>query len=117
MPDHAVSALLRTTTRVGLCVSVALSLSGCQASRSESQTARVDKLFAPWSRNDSPGCAVGISRNDAVIYEQGYGMANLELGVPIAPDTVFAIASITKPFTAMSVMLAVQQGKLSLDDE
>jgi CubicO group peptidase (beta-lactamase class C family) len=111
------STLLRATARVGLCAFVAFSLYGCQRSRTESQTARVDKLFVPWSRNDSPGCAVGISRNGAVAYEQGYGMANLELGVPITRDTVFAIASITKAFTAMSVMLAVQQGKLSLDDE
>jgi CubicO group peptidase (beta-lactamase class C family) len=44
-------------------------------------------------------------------------MANLELGVPVTPATVFAIASITKSFTAMSVLLAAEQGKLSLDDE
>ena len=48
--------------------------------------------------------------------EHGYGMANLELEVPITPNAVFAIASITKLFTAVSVMLAAQQGKLSLDD-
>jgi CubicO group peptidase (beta-lactamase class C family) len=44
-------------------------------------------------------------------------MANLELNVPVTPETVFAIASITKSFTAMSVLLAAEQGKLSLDDE
>ena len=110
------STLFRATTRVGLCAFVALSVYGCQR-RTESQTARVDKLFVPWSRNDTPGCAVGISRNGAVVYEQGYGMANLELGVSITPETVFPIASISKSFTAMSVALAAQQGKLSLDDE
>ena len=83
----------------------------------DSKTSQVDKLFAAWNRTDSPGCAVGISRNGEVVYEHGYGMANLELRVPVTPDTVFALASITKSFTAMSVMLAVQQGKLSLDDE
>jgi CubicO group peptidase (beta-lactamase class C family) len=76
------------------------------ASQLESQTARVDKLFEAWNRNDSPGCAVGISRNGAIVYKHGYGIANLELGVPITPETVFAIASITKSFTAMSVLLA-----------
>src|SRR5437763_635679 len=65
-----------------------LSLGACGRGR-ESQTARVDKLFAPWNSNDSPGCAVGISRNGAIVYEHGYGMANLELGVPITPATVF----------------------------
>jgi CubicO group peptidase (beta-lactamase class C family) len=83
----------------------------------ESQTARVDKLFAAWDTHDSPGCAVGVSHNGAVVYEHGYGMANLELGVPITSETVFNLASITKAFTAMSMLLAAEQGKLSLDDE
>ncbi|HWW82673.1 MAG TPA: serine hydrolase domain-containing protein [Vicinamibacterales bacterium] len=107
----------QTTARVLLSAFVALSLSGCRPFGAESPTARVDSLFASWNGKDSPGCAVGISRNGAVLYEHGYGMANLELGVPITTDTVFALASITKSFTAMSIMLAVQQGKLSLDDE
>jgi CubicO group peptidase (beta-lactamase class C family) len=51
------------------------------------------------------------------VYEHGYGMANLELGVPVTPSTAFAIASISKPFTAMSVLLAAEHGQLSLDDE
>ena len=95
-----------------------LSLDACaRAGGAASQTARVDKLFAAWDTKDSPGCAVGISRNGTVLYEHGYGMANLELGVPITPSTVFAIASITKSFTAMSTLLAAEQGRLSLDDE
>ena len=51
------------------------------------------------------------------VYEHGYGMANLELSVPITPATVFHIASISKLFTAMSIMLAAEHGQLSLDDE
>jgi CubicO group peptidase (beta-lactamase class C family) len=94
-----------------------LSPGACSRARGESQAARVDKLFAAWDKNDSPGCAVGVSRNGATVYEHGYGMANLELGVPITPSTVFAIASITKAFTAMSTLLAADQHKLSLDDE
>jgi CubicO group peptidase (beta-lactamase class C family) len=89
----------------------------CRRPQPESPSARVDKLFATWNGTDTPGCAVGISRNGAIVYEHGYGMANLELNVPITPETVFAIASITKSFTAMSVLLAAGQGKLSLDDE
>ena len=79
--------------------------------------ARVDPLFATWNRPDSPGCAVGISRDGAVIYEHGYGMARLERKVPITSSTVFPLASITKSFTAMSVLLAAERGLLSLDDE
>jgi CubicO group peptidase (beta-lactamase class C family) len=95
-----------------------LTAAACQRSQAaDSKTPQVDKLFAAWNRTDSPGCAVGISRNGAVVYERGYGMANLELHVPVTPDTVFALASISKVFTAMSAVLAAQQGKLSLDDE
>ena len=100
---------------IALCT--VLLLSACRRFGAESETARVDRLFVDWDRKDTPGCAVGISDNGAIVYEHGYGMANLELGVPITKDTVFAIASITKSFTATSVMLAAQQGKLSLDDE
>jgi CubicO group peptidase (beta-lactamase class C family) len=92
-----------------------MSISACR--QSESQAARVDQLFAAWDRKDAPGCAVGISRNGDILYKHGYGMANLERNVPITPDTVFGIASITKAFTAMSILLAAEQGKLSLDDD
>ena len=83
----------------------------------ESVTARVDKLFAEWNRSDSPGCSLGVSRNGIPVYERGYGMANLELGVPITPASVFHVASISKQFTAMSILLLAQRGQLSLDDE
>ena len=81
-----------------------------------SKAARVDPRFAAWNR-DSPGCGVGVSRNGAVIWEQGYGMASLERKVPITSSTVFPLASITKAFTAMSVLLAAERGLLSLDDD
>lgn len=100
-----------------IVLSVVVSVSACSRSRFDPQSTKVDRLFAEWNRTDAPGCAVGISRNGAVVYERGYGMANLELGVPITPATVFALASISKSFTAMSVLLAAQQGKLSLEDE
>ena len=100
-----------------LVFSVVVSLSACSRSRTDSQSAKVDKLFEPWNKTDAPGCAVGVSHNGAVVYEHGYGMANLERGVPITPETVFPIASISKAFTSMSVLLAAEQGKLSLDDE
>ena len=77
---------------------------------------KIDALFAEWNRPDSPGCGVGVSRG-TTMFERGYGMANLEQKVPITPATIFDPASIAKPFTALSVMLLAEQGKLSLDDE
>jgi CubicO group peptidase (beta-lactamase class C family) len=83
----------------------------------DSNAARVDALFAPWNKPDSPGCSVGVSRDGAPVYEHGYGMANLDYGIPITPATVFHVASVSKQFTAMSVLLLAQRGQLSLDDE
>ncbi len=52
-----------------------------------------------------------------VVLREGYGLANVELGVPIAPDMVFRIGSVTKQFTAVAALLLVQEGKLAFDDE
>jgi CubicO group peptidase (beta-lactamase class C family) len=100
-----------------MAVVAMVSIGSCRRIPSNSENTQVDKLFAAWTGPDTPGCAVGISRSGTIVYEHGYGMANLELNVPNTPQTVFAIASITKAFTAMSVLIAAQQGKLSLDDE
>jgi dipeptidyl aminopeptidase/acylaminoacyl peptidase/CubicO group peptidase (beta-lactamase class C family) len=83
----------------------------------ESETKKVDRLFAEWNRPDSPGCAVGIIKDGQWIYKRGYGMANLEHNIPISPQTVFRIASTSKQFTAMCIALLAEQGILSLDDD
>jgi len=77
----------------------------------------IDELFASWNKPDSPGCAVAVIKEGEVICERGYGCANLEYGTPITPSSVFYIASVSKQFTAMSILLLVQQGKLTLDDD
>ena len=79
--------------------------------------ARVDRLFARWQTSDSPGCSVGVSRGGATVLERGYGRASLELGVPITPESVFHVASVTKQFTAMSILLLARDGRLSIDDD
>lgn len=83
----------------------------------ESVAARVDKVFAKWNSSDSPGCSLGVSQNGVPVYERGYGMANLETGAAITPASVFHVASVSKQFTAMSILLLAQRGQLSLDDE
>jgi len=83
----------------------------------DEKTSRVDKIFAQWDRPDSPGCALAIIENGKIIYERGYGSANLENAVPISPDSVFYIGSCSKQFTAASIALLAEQGKLSLDEE
>jgi CubicO group peptidase (beta-lactamase class C family) len=77
----------------------------------------VDKVFAAYETPGSPGCSLGVVRDGAFVYSKGYGLASLELGVPLAPNSVFYMASVSKQFTAASIVLAAEQGFLSLDDD
>ncbi|HEV8612195.1 MAG TPA: serine hydrolase domain-containing protein [Gemmatimonadales bacterium] len=80
-------------------------------------TARIDSVFSRFAVPGSPGCALGVMREGRLVYAKGYGLASIELGVPITPATVFDIGSVSKQFTALAVVLLAQDGKLSLDDE
>jgi len=84
---------------------------------SDSTRVAVNRVFAAWSATDGPGCAVGVARDGAVVFQNGYGMANLELDVPITPSSIFHVASVSKQFTAAAVMLLARDGRLSLDDD
>jgi CubicO group peptidase (beta-lactamase class C family) len=78
----------------------------------------VDAVFADFAKPGSPGCSLGVVRDGRIVYEKGYGLANVEHGVPIVPrQTVFDIGSTSKQFTAASILLLAQEGKLSLDDD
>ena len=77
---------------------------------------RVDRVFVAYDKSGSPGCALGVIRDGNFIYRKAYGMASLELGVPLSPQSVFYMGSVSKQFTAASVVLAAEQGFLSLDD-
>ncbi|MBX3083005.1 MAG: beta-lactamase family protein [Anaerolineae bacterium] len=76
----------------------------------------VDALIADKLKPHSPGLALAIAKNGEIIHRKGYGLANLEWDIPITPDTVFRLASITKQFTAVAIMLLQAQGKINLDD-
>jgi CubicO group peptidase (beta-lactamase class C family) len=78
---------------------------------------QVDALFASYQKPGSPGCALGIIQDGKFVYRRGYGEGSLELGVPLTSQSVFYMGSVSKQFTAASVVLAAQQGFLSLDDD
>jgi len=86
-------------------------------SSADQNTDKVDSLFSRWDKMDSPGCALVIIQDGEIVYKNGYGMANLELDVPISPHSVFYIGSTSKQFVTMCIALLVQEGKLSLDDD
>lgn len=78
---------------------------------------RVDAFLSQWDKNDMPGGAVGVVKDGRLVYKRGFGMANLDYDVPNTPSTLFNLASVSKPFTAFSIALLAQQGRLSLDDD
>jgi CubicO group peptidase (beta-lactamase class C family) len=77
----------------------------------------VDSLFARYNRPGSPGCTLAVMKDGQIVYKQGYGLANVELGVPNLPSTVFNIGSMAKQFTAFAIALLADEGKLSPDDD
>ncbi len=80
-------------------------------------SAAIDAVFADLDSTASPGCALGVIRDGDFLYRRGYGMASLEHAMPIDSDTVFYVGSISKQFVAASILLASEEGFLSLDDD
>jgi CubicO group peptidase (beta-lactamase class C family) len=78
---------------------------------------RIDQLFARWDRSDAPGFSLAVARAGEIVFERGYGSAQLEYGIPITPSTIFHVASVSKQFTAFAVAMLAEQGRLSLDDD
>src|SRR5258707_4917376 len=77
---------------------------------------RVDALFSRYTQPGSPGAVVAVMRAGAIELCKGYGLASIELGVPIGPKTRFRIASVSKQFTVTAALMLAAEGKLKLSD-
>jgi CubicO group peptidase (beta-lactamase class C family) len=107
----------RMLVRVAISIALATTSAAAQQPAADTTRLAVNRVFAAWSATDSPGCALGVARDGRVIYENGYGMANLETETPITPSSIFHVASVSKQFTGMAIALLARDGKLSLDDD
>ncbi len=109
----------RQLLSTGSLTLVLVAVTGAQSGNADLTeiTARVDKNFAQYDKPDSPGCALAVIKGGQIVYKRGYGMADLDHDIAIKPDTVFHVASVSKQFTAMAILLLAKQGKLSLDDK
>lgn len=98
---------------------VLLLLSGAAqaAAQGPSPSARLDAVFAAQAGTDRPGCAVSVVDRGRVVVARGYGMSDLGAGLAIGPRSVFHVASVSKQFTAMSLVLLERAGRLSLEDD
>jgi len=97
---------------------VALVLAGkafCQSSGSTSDAVAL-YVKEEMARQHIPGVALLVSRNGEPVRAQGFGFSNVELQVPVKPETLFQSGSVGKQFTATAVMMLVEEGKISLDD-
>ena len=99
-------------------VSLSLCLIGfASAEPKASFKEQIDELFAEWDRPGTPGCAVAIVSEGEIVFEKGYGIADLEHDVSITPETVFYIGSVSKQFVTMCILLLEEGGRLSVDDD
>ncbi|HZL76199.1 MAG TPA: serine hydrolase, partial [Bacteroidales bacterium] len=78
---------------------------------------QIDQLFTAYNNPQTPGAAVAVAKDGKIIFKKGYGSADLEYNIPITPATIFHIASLSKQFTAFSILLLEGEGKLSINDD
>jgi D-alanyl-D-alanine carboxypeptidase len=95
---------------------IPFALMACLAATTVRADALDDAIQREMQRRQVPGLAVVVVKDGKIVREQGYGLANVEHGVPVTPDTVFQSASTGKPFTAALVLLLEKDGRLKLDD-
>jgi len=94
-----------------------LCLFSLETSEAQNLTSQVDEYLLSHSQPNAPGASVLIAKDGKAIYKKAVGMANLELNVPLSTDHVFEIGSITKQFTAVSILMLEEQGKLKIEDD
>jgi CubicO group peptidase (beta-lactamase class C family) len=77
----------------------------------------LDAIASSYYPATEPGAAVLVMKDGEILLRKGYGLADLEQGIPIEPDMVFRIGSVTKQFTAAAILLLEEEGKLSVEDD
>jgi CubicO group peptidase (beta-lactamase class C family) len=102
---------MKLITKFPFYACIVLLLGACGPSKPE----MVDELFIPYTGNDVPGASILIIKDGSKILLKAYGMVDLEHKIPAQPNTNYRLASVTKQFTAMSIMMLVEQGRLKYD--
>lgn len=94
-----------------------LSALTCSVGVADELNDEIDAVFSDIDTSSEPGCAAGVIHDGKYIHEAGYGLANLEYGMPITSQSVFRMGSVSKQFTAMSIAILAERGDLDLDAE
>lgn len=87
-----------------------------QVSSGQQLSKKIDNLITRNYQSIAPGCVVLVSEEDKLVYEKGFGKANIELNDPLRPEMLFRIGSITKQYTAIAILQLIEQGRILLQD-
>lgn len=107
---------LRTQSYVTVLLSI-LALPWQPTAAQNPSAQQIDAVFLDYDKPGSPGCALGVAQDGQFVYKNGYGYANLDWDIPITPKTVFYVGSLSKQFTAATIVLLARESALSLDDD
>ncbi len=106
----------RFATIALLLVLATAAAASSQADQDQALAREIDTMLRAAYPADAPGATVIVMRDGRTVLREGYGLADLELQVPMAPDMVLRIGSVTKQFTAVAILMLEQEGKLALTD-
>lgn len=104
------SSRIRTAFLGAVLLTIAFS-----AADADDHGGKIDAIFRDWDSTRSPGFAVAVIKDGEIVFERGYGMADLEHNIPITPQTVFYVGSISKQFTAACLAMLVLEGRVDPD--
>jgi CubicO group peptidase (beta-lactamase class C family) len=107
---------LRQFSAYALCLTFFLKISFVAAQTPAADAAVTDYVKVEMQRQHIPGLALLVVKSGKIVRSEGFGLANVELQVPVKPETIFQSGSVGKQFTATAVMMLVEEGKIGLDD-
>ena len=93
-----------------------ISFASCKSSGMLMKQKSIDDIMSAYQSSDKPGASVLVFKDDKIVFKKGYGVSNVSTQEKITQNTNFRLASVTKQFTAMSILLLVQKGRLKLED-
>ncbi len=120
----AIASYERMLLRISTFLWILPALLVCAAADAETSqrngnvdVSRLDAILEPYIRPDAPGLSVMVIKDGKAVYKRAGGMADLEARIPITTQTNFRLASISKQFTAMAILILIERGKLSLESK
>lgn len=111
-------SMYRNFCSISLLLLATIGLGACGAREApDSQRQQMQRLMSSFAGDERPGVQVGVYRQGQILFQEGWGLANLEAGSEMTAHTPIWIASVSKQFVAFSILLLEHEGKLSLDDD